>query len=388
MKTHYLEDSRHILEKINQSMPCAVYIYDLPEHRFTWFSNRALTLVGQRVLDAGKSGWQEIEKILHPDDLDTLLILEAQASKLKDGEIITAEYRVLNNQDGFNWLNDRITPFARDENGQLLAVMGVSTDITERKQYETSLMETLNKKTLSDQEIHSARAKMISSAKMAALGEMAGGIAHEINNPLTVIQGRAFQIKQILDSDNLDQNKIREAAESIARTAEKIASIIRSLRSFSREGSSDPLSFVTVKQIIDETLEFCRTRFYNHGVEIEIEPVDPDLEIECRVIEIQQVLLNLLNNSFDAIQSLPEKWIRVAAEEKGSVVEFRVIDSGAGIPPKIAAHILKPFFTTKEAHKGTGLGLSISSEIVKSHNGELFLDSTQPNTTFVFRLPH
>lgn len=388
MKTHYLEESRHILDKINQSMPCSVYIYDLNEHKFTWFNDRAKALIGEKAIAAGKSSLQEIQKILHPEDLDTLLITEAQAAKQKDGEIITAEYRILNDQGEYRWINDRITPFARDEKGQALAVMGVSTDITDRKQYEASLMETLNKKILSDQEIHTAKAKMLTSAKMAALGEMAGGIAHEINNPLTVIQGRAFQIKQILDSATIDENKIREAAESIARTAEKIAGIIRSLRSFSREGSSDPLSFVTVKQLIDETLEFCRTRFYNHGVEVEIAPFDPDLEIECRVIEIQQVLLNLLNNAFDAIQNLPEKWIRLSVENQDNVIEFRVTDSGKGIPPKIAAHIMKPFFTTKEVNKGTGLGLSISLEIIKSHHGELFLDSSQSNTTFVFRLPH
>lgn len=388
MKKHYLEESRHILDKINQSMPCSVYIYDLAEHKFTWFNDRALSLIGKKGVEAGQSSLQEIQKILHPEDLDTMLIAEAQAAKLKDGEIITAEYRLLTEQGEYKWLSDRITPFARDEKAQILAVMGVSTDITERKQYESSLMETLNKKILSDQEIQNSKAKMLTSAKMAALGEMAGGIAHEINNPLTVIQGRAFQIKQMLDAGHLEEAKVREAAESIGRTAEKIASIIRSLRSFSREGSSDPVSFVTVKKIIDETLEFCRTRFYNHGVEIEVAPMDPDLEIECRVIEIQQVLLNLLNNAFDAVQNLPEKWIRVSAEDKGSVIEFRVIDSGSGIPAKIAAHIMKPFFTTKEMNKGTGLGLSISMEIIKSHKGELFLDDIQPNTTFVFRLPH
>ncbi len=388
MKKHYLEESSHILDKINQSMPCSVYIYDLAEHKFTWFNDRALDLVGKQAVEAGQSSLQEIQKLLHPDDLDTLLITEAQTAKLKDGEIISAEYRILTAEGEYKWLNDRITPFARDEKGQIIALMGVSTDITDRKRYEISLMETLNKKILSDQEIQSSKAKMLTSAKMAALGEMAGGIAHEINNPLTVIQGRAFQIKQILDNNPIDTDKVREAADSIARTANKIASIIRSLRSFSREGSSDPFTFVTVKQILDETLEFCRTRFYNHGVEIDVTPVDPDLEIECRVIEIQQVLLNLLNNAFDAVQTLPKKWIRVAVEEKDSTIEFRVTDSGTGIPTKVAAHIMKPFFTTKEVNKGTGLGLSISSEIIKSHKGELFLDNSQPNTTFVFRLPH
>lgn len=97
---------------------------------------------------------------------------------------------------------------------------------------------------------------MISSAKMAALGEMSGSIAHEINNPLTVIQARAFQLTQMLEANKLDPAKIQQARESINRTAEKISRIINSLRSFSRDGAFDPFDLVPAKQIVTETLEF------------------------------------------------------------------------------------------------------------------------------------
>lgn len=134
-------------------------------------------------------------------------------------------------------------------------------------------------------------------------------------------------------------------------------------------------------------MEFCKTRFYNYGVELILADIDEDLEIECRIIQIEQVLLNLLNNSFDAAQKSEEKWIRVEAIEFGDYIDIKVVDSGPRIPEEVADKIMQPFFTTKELGKGTGLGLSISTGIMKNHKGGLFLDRTASNTTFVMRLP-
>jgi C4-dicarboxylate-specific signal transduction histidine kinase len=216
---------------------------------------------------------------------------------------------------------------------------------------------------------------------------MSGGIAHEINNPLTVIQARSFQLTQMVEQGKIDPEKIKQAAESISKTADKIAKIIKSLRAFSREGEQDAFEFVSAKTLVEETLEFCKTRFYNYGVELFLTEIDEDLEIECRIIQIEQVLLNLLNNSFDAAQKSEEKWIRVEANEYGDYIDIKVIDSGPRIPDEVAEKIMQPFFTTKELGKGTGLGLSISSGIMKNHKGDLFLDRTASNTTFVMRLP-
>ncbi|WP_413561295.1 PAS domain-containing protein [Bdellovibrio sp. HCB209] len=239
----------------------------------------------------------------------------------------------------------------------------------------------------SEQQVAEAQAKMISAAKMAALGEMSGGIAHEINNPLTVIQARSFQLTQMVEQGKIDPEKIKQAAESISKTADKIAKIIKSLRSFAREGGTDQFELVPVNMLVSETLEFCKTRFYNYGVELTVEPIDEDFEIECRVIQIEQVLLNLLNNSFDAAQNSEEKWIRVKAEEYVDCIDIKVIDSGPRIPDDVAKKVMQPFFTTKELGKGTGLGLSISAEIMKNHKGELFIDRKAENTTFVMRIP-
>lgn len=499
MEKKYLADSANIFDKINKAISHAVYIFDLEKQMVVWSNERGQELYGYTNEQIREMGADYYAKVMHPDDIPLLREAGLKSKTLKDGEVLTLEYRFKDFAGNYHWIHDRVTVFTRNEHGEATAVLGVATDVSEHKAYEATLKKTIDKLNLSlsaanlgtwewnlddsslvwdermyqihdipphlsntliqelrnrthpedlesnlvkireamekkqdfyltyrityeNQEVHhircygknlnsagtnraygvawdsteeilterqiaEARAKLISSTKMAALGEMSGGIAHEINNPLTVIQARAFQLSQMVETNNIDPEKIKQAAESISRTADKIARIIKSLRSFAREGTYDPFEVVPVKQIIEETLEFCRTRFYNHGIEIEIPDIDPELEVECRLIQIEQVLLNLLNNSFDAIQHLENKWIRVTIKELVDSIEISVTDSGKGIPDAIAEQIMLPFFTTKEVGKGTGLGLSISSGIMRSHKGSLTLEKGTEHTTFVIHLP-
>ncbi|MFP5519380.1 MAG: sensor histidine kinase [Bdellovibrionia bacterium] len=217
---------------------------------------------------------------------------------------------------------------------------------------------------------------------------MSAGIAHEINNPLTVIQARSFQLTQLAELNKLDPEKVIQIAESVSKTADKIARIVKSLRTFARDGSKDPFHLVSVKDLIENTLEFCRTRFYNAGIELKVCDISEEIEVECRTIEIEQVLLNLLNNSFDAIQECSDKWIAIDVINHDNFVDIIVSDSGGPIPKEIADKIMLPFFTTKEVGKGTGLGLSISTGIMKNHQGNLIFNRNEPHTCFTMRLPH
>ncbi len=112
-----------------------------------------------------------------------------------------------------------------------------------------------------------------------------------------------------------------------------------------------------------------------------------DLPFECRPAQVLQVLVNLLNNAFDAIQNNTEKWVRLGVEDAGDQLVISVTDSGKGIPSETAQQTLQAFFTTKPPGKGTGLGLSLSREIAESHHGSLTIDTKKPNTCFVLRLP-
>jgi len=222
---------------------------------------------------------------------------------------------------------------------------------------------------------------------MSALGEMAGGVAHEINNPLAVIKNISGQLQEVLDDDPLDISLIKDMASQVENTTNRIAKIVQGLRSFSRDGSKDPFHMVNIQRLVEETLSFCNERFKNDGTQILVEDFDKNLCFDGRATEVSQVLLNLLNNAHDAITGFKEKWIKISVVDQSNWMNIQVTDCGGGIPIEVREKIFQPFFTTKDIGKGTGMGLSISVGIIKGHNGELKLDTQCPNTRFVIRLP-
>ncbi|MFZ3230798.1 MAG: ATP-binding protein [Pseudobdellovibrio sp.] len=230
-------------------------------------------------------------------------------------------------------------------------------------------------------------AKSMASAKMASLGEMAAGLAHEINNPLTIITGMSHLLIKIMKKENLAHAKLTEGLIKIESTSHRIASIIKGLRTFARDAENDTFAVVNVNNLINDTLAFCRSKFEFCNVKLEILNSIQDISIECRETEISQVVLNLLNNALDAVEKLPQKWVKVEVEVKNEIVIISVIDSGHGVPLEIQEKIMQPFFTTKEVGKGTGLGLSISIGIAKAHKGLLIIDRSHPNTKFSLQLP-
>lgn len=228
--------------------------------------------------------------------------------------------------------------------------------------------------------------QLLNQSKFSALGEMAAGVAHEINNPLAVISGKAGQLMRALKTNQLDNEKLVKGLESIESTAFRISRIIKGLKDFSRNAENIPMHPVTLESIIHETLDLCRERFYQSGVALEVGEI-PDTMFYCRNIQISQVLLNLLNNAFDAVILSKEKWVRLEMDEQPGKLTLRVRDSGKGIPPEIRHKIMMPFFTTKEVGKGTGIGLSISKGIIEDHLGSFYLDHTAANTCFVIEFP-
>ncbi len=237
------------------------------------------------------------------------------------------------------------------------------------------------------QTLKETQAKMMYSAKMSALGEMAGGISHEINNPLTVILGRVHQLEEALETNRFDQKELHKITSTIAMMVERVSKIIKGLRSFAREGKNDPREFISVKKLLTEVLEFCQTRFENHAVDLVMEDGPSDIVLECRSVQITQVILNLLNNAFDAVVDTEDAWVRVAVREESGNAIFTITDSGNGIPEELREKIMQPFFTTKSVGKGTGLGLSVSKGIIESHGGVLYLDSNARHTCFIVSLP-
>ncbi len=230
---------------------------------------------------------------------------------------------------------------------------------------------------------------LVASAKMSALGEMAGGVAHEINTPLAIISMRTEQLEECLEDNTFTKEDVVVTMRVVRKTTERIAKIVSGLRFFARDGSRAPFQDFPLVNIVDDTLSFCAERFSIHGVQVEFKERElfTQTVLSCRAVELSQVLLNLLNNSYDAVQGLDEKWIRIELGQSPEYVEISVTDSGKGIPKEVQDKFMQPFFTTKEVGKGTGLGLSISRGIIASHQGKLFVDNNSPNTKFTMLLP-
>lgn len=250
------------------------------------------------------------------------------------------------------------------------------------------ILQDVTAQRLAEQELDQQKGLALQSSKMAALGEMAGNISHEINNPLAIIHGSAEQLKRLVDTKLIVDENVIKIVNRIVNTTQRISKIVKGLRSFSREAETDPFMPTLVSDIVDETLALCESRLKHQGVRIDVNIYDLLLKLECKSIQISQVILNLINNSTDAIALLPEKWIKLSCDPVDeNTVDFSVTDSGGGIPTEIAAKLMQPFFTTKEVGKGTGLGLYVSRVILQNHGGNLSIDTQSPNTKFVLRLP-
>jgi signal transduction histidine kinase len=236
-------------------------------------------------------------------------------------------------------------------------------------------------------QLQATQAQLISSAKMAALGTMASGIAHEINNPLTIIIGNTDALAMDAKRGRLTPELTAERASKISKTAFRIATIIKALKALSREGTKDPFSEARVHSIVYETLEICAERAKFLGVALRVPEIPELTTIECQSVQISQVVLNLINNACDAVESLQDKWVEVGFSDGEGTIEITVTDSGSGIPVSARDTLFQPFFTTKPPGKGTGLGLSLSRQIIDSHGGTLELDPNCANTRFTIRLP-
>ena len=307
----------------------------------------------------------EFRRWVHPDDLPAVQAAAQHSIQGKTRESV--EFRIFRPDGSIRYVST-VMGAVLDEQGNVVRLVGTIVDTTARKEMEI---------------------RIEASARLSALGMMAGGVAHEINNPLAVIHGSAVDfLHRVKTQGSVPVDIALRHGERIVETSNRIAKIIKSMRHLSREGSHDKVRATLVSKIVEETLEICGERFKHHSVSLLLSNFDPTLSVYCRDVQIGQVLLNLLQNAFDSVAEQPkERWVRLAALVRDDAVEFSVTDSGRAIPPQLKSKIMEPFFTTKEVGKGTGLGLSISRSIVKDHGGELDLREEDGHPCFFFRLP-
>jgi C4-dicarboxylate-specific signal transduction histidine kinase len=232
-----------------------------------------------------------------------------------------------------------------------------------------------------------AEMRLAQASKFSALGEMAGGIAHEINNPLSIIKGYIDLLRRHSSRQSLGPELLLQYINKMDQTVSRISRIVNGMRRFARESSMDEKVRYSLNKIIEETLDICQERINNNGTAVEVEYLNDGSDILCRPVEISQVLLNLINNSYQATSTFLHPWIRIKMEDQGRGYRISVSDCGDKISAQIRQKLFQPFFTTKDIGVGTGLGLSISRGIIEEHKGRLFYQDEAPNTTFVIELP-
>jgi len=235
--------------------------------------------------------------------------------------------------------------------------------------------------------IKAQQSELIHISNIAALGEMSGGIAHEINNPLQILSTQISLIKrQLMVIQNIPE-KIITSLDQMDETILRISKLVKGLKNLSRNVASDPQTVFPVSLALDDMLSVSAQKLKNLKIDLKIEG-NSNLNVKGHMVQLSQVFINLINNAVDAVDKKDDRWIHIyifSSSNERTIITFT--DSGLGISHEIAQKIMHPFFTTKDPGKGTGLGLSISNSLIGKVGGRLYYDANSVNTKFVIDLP-
>jgi C4-dicarboxylate-specific signal transduction histidine kinase len=249
------------------------------------------------------------------------------------------------------------------------------------------LRETTAEMQRREQELRDKQEQLVQAGKLATLGELTTGVAHELNNPLNntgLFVGNAVDLIELGVTDKGQiVRELRQAMQQVRKATE----IISHLRTFGRAApvSREPIS---LKQVIERALSLMQEQLRLREIEVTLDLGPEEPVVVGNPIQLEQVFINLLTNARDAVVDSPRRAIRISGSVGAAAVEVAFADTGPGIPPGLERRIFDPFFTTKEVGKGTGLGLSITYGIVKEHGGTISVASPPGDgATFLVHLP-
>ncbi|MEK7357890.1 MAG: ATP-binding protein [Bdellovibrionota bacterium] len=367
---HASHESEAKLQLAIQSMGIAVWEWEA-RTQLVHCDSRIFELYGD---DPGSAPYMDMQTWLDRVHVDDRPMAERMALEAVQSGHFSMRFRIFRRDGTLRHLR-LLARTTYDSNRKPLRMSGIMWDITDD--------------VLAHEIIESQRTKLAVSARLASLGEMAGGIAHEINNPLQIIVGHAAVMNARLARGEVKPDEIATSFNKISATADRISRIVKGLRTVARDGDHDPFQVTAPVLFVNDAMALCSEKMRRHDIKIDVDLAAlDDVYIPCRSVQISQVILNLLTNAYHAVEVVAgEKWIRVESAQSTNWIEIAVVDSGGGVPATLKDKIFQPFFTTKEVGVGTGLGLSLSLSIARDHGGTIELDTTCANTRFVLRLP-
>lgn len=355
------ERTSKFLEVVLQNVPSMIFVKDYKNNMKFSLLNKA----GQNIIGLSE------EQLLGKNDYDFFPKAQADFFAAKDKQVFESktvlkiDKEEIDTATGKRYLRTSKVP-TFDSNGNPQFLIGISSDITD----ELNIKEALEREQL----------RSIHNAKLASLGEVSAGVAHEINNPLGIIAGTI----PLLHKFKNDEVKFQEKTEALTKAAIRIERIVRGLKKFSRSAEVSVYRMELISTIIEESLVITEAKSRRHHTPIKVE-INGDLQIFCDSVEIEQVFVNIINNGIDAVKNHEERWVQIKAFKNNDQIIVQIVDSGSGISGEVEQKIFQPFFTTKAVNEGTGLGLSITKGILDQHKATISLNRTFLNTCFEIR---
>ncbi len=454
-------ENNKFIESITNVVPDTIYVYDLEEEKIVYKNQNFSVLLGQFTQEDDMLQKSFLTSVIDAQDIKGFQEYHDKIRKDTDNQSYKISYRLKRKDGQKKWVQSYDRPFLRNESDGVKQIVGIIRDITEKKEIEESkenLLEELiisqdnlkknskrleqtnnslvkvkqeleeiikreseqkNKLDQAYKQLKNTQGKIIQSEKMASIGQLTAGIAHEINNPINFINSgvdalevsmaaflrviKQYDLLEHLEEKEDFKSKVKELKKMKALLeweeiqqdttvmiqemkigAERVSEIIRSLHNFSRidEAEYKPAD---IHEGILTTLLLLKNQTKN-GIRITTDFDESINRIYCYPGKLNQVFMNLLINAIQAIEQTGE--IKIKTLNLGDHVSISIRDTGIGIPKKLMNNIFDPFFTTKKVGEGTGLGLSISYEIIKQHHGTIqVLSEEGGGSEFIISLP-
>lgn len=272
-----------------------------------------------------------------------------------------------------------------------LMMLDENNDLSEQLIEKNKILEE-NFQELQDahNELKDMKAQLIHSSKKSALGVMGAGVAHEINNPLAIIDGYNDRLESLIDGQEIHKDQIKKVNDKIRKSANRIRDVVLHLKDFahgSNEESAEDIPF-DLRLMLSNLSDFFGEKVDESGVKVSFDLPSESLTISGVPASIEHAMFNIVHNAIDAVEKSNRKIVNIKLEEvKGHAVVI-VSDTGMGMPEDVSFKIYDPFFTTKEIGRGVGLGLSVARSYLEEHGAEIQCDSIEEEgTTFTITIP-